>query len=352
MNLLIRSLIVILWVSSLQAIDKWIVVTTIQYPTEQLKKMAQIPGWQLLVVGDKTTPVDWHLDGCEYLSPSRQMKLGYQLVDIMPWKHYCRKNIGYLYAIEHGATIIYETDDDNEPIGELNPLPEQSELSAVTTNERSVNIYKYFGLPEIWPRGFPLELLEKSRSSLLQISPPTLCRIGFEQGVVDQAPDVDAIFRLGSDKEFFFKKMSPCYLPPGTYCPFNTQNTFIHRSLFFALYLPSSISMRLSDIWRGYIAEKLMETSGHVLVFTGPNAIQQRNVHNIYDDFILEQDLYLKSGKLVKFLQAWQNPTGPSSIEIMTSLFDDLILEKFLGEEERLMLSAWQSDLQRIGYSL
>ena len=25
-----------------------------------------------------------------------------------------RKNLGYLFAIEHGATTVYETDDDNE----------------------------------------------------------------------------------------------------------------------------------------------------------------------------------------------------------------------------------------------
>ena len=31
------------------------------------------------------------------------------------WLHR-RKNIGYLYAIEHGATQVYETDDDNELI--------------------------------------------------------------------------------------------------------------------------------------------------------------------------------------------------------------------------------------------
>lgn len=24
-----------------------------------------------------------------------------------------RKNLGYLYAIHHGATVIYDTDDDN-----------------------------------------------------------------------------------------------------------------------------------------------------------------------------------------------------------------------------------------------
>ena len=89
--------------------EKWIVVTTINYPTPQLRKLAEIPGWHLVVVGDKKTPEDWHLENCEYLSPSRQLELGYELAKALPWNHYARKNIGYLYAIERGAKIIYDT---------------------------------------------------------------------------------------------------------------------------------------------------------------------------------------------------------------------------------------------------
>jgi hypothetical protein len=43
-------------------IDQWIVVTTINYPTQAVKKLASIPGWQLIVVADKKTPKDWHLE--------------------------------------------------------------------------------------------------------------------------------------------------------------------------------------------------------------------------------------------------------------------------------------------------
>lgn len=39
--------------------DKWIVITTINPPTEDVKKLAKIPGWKVVVVGDTKSPPDW-----------------------------------------------------------------------------------------------------------------------------------------------------------------------------------------------------------------------------------------------------------------------------------------------------
>ena len=39
--------------------DKWIVVTSIFYPTRDVKSLAAIEGWKLVVVGDTKTPKDW-----------------------------------------------------------------------------------------------------------------------------------------------------------------------------------------------------------------------------------------------------------------------------------------------------
>ena len=39
--------------------DKWIVVTTIQAPTEPVKGLAKMPGWKMVAVGDTKTPKDW-----------------------------------------------------------------------------------------------------------------------------------------------------------------------------------------------------------------------------------------------------------------------------------------------------
>jgi hypothetical protein len=50
---------------------------------------------------------------CIYLDVSSQKKLFPKLSELLPYNHYCRKNLGYLYAIKKGYKIIYETDDDN-----------------------------------------------------------------------------------------------------------------------------------------------------------------------------------------------------------------------------------------------
>lgn len=39
--------------------DKWIVITTVNSPTEDVKKLAKIDGWKVVVVGDTKTPADW-----------------------------------------------------------------------------------------------------------------------------------------------------------------------------------------------------------------------------------------------------------------------------------------------------
>ena len=41
--------------------DKWIVLTTINKPTGDVKKLAEIKGWKVVVVGDTKTPKDWRL---------------------------------------------------------------------------------------------------------------------------------------------------------------------------------------------------------------------------------------------------------------------------------------------------
>ena len=105
-----------------------------------------------------------------------------------------RKNLGYLWAIQHGATEIYETDDDNELITPDLPSFEGLQLYTYnSTNRTVVNPYAYFGYPGIWPRGYPLDQIMDSHK------PDYFSRIGAQplilQGLADKDPDVDAIFR-------------------------------------------------------------------------------------------------------------------------------------------------------------
>ena len=67
------------------------------------------------MVGDKKSSPISSTDRLIFLSIEDQMKLKYKFIEYCPLNHYARKNIGYLYAIQNGADIIYDTDDDNYP---------------------------------------------------------------------------------------------------------------------------------------------------------------------------------------------------------------------------------------------
>ena len=99
--------------------EKWIVVTSINDRTVQIERLSKIKGFQLLVVGDLKTNKNWSYENVIYLSSEKQKSLQYSTYSILPFNSYTRKNIGYLYAIQNGAKCIYDTDDDNAPIHDL-----------------------------------------------------------------------------------------------------------------------------------------------------------------------------------------------------------------------------------------
>ena len=51
---------------------KVIVTTTINPPTEALRKFGAMPDWDLVVIGDKKTPTDFHIEGATYVTPDEQ----------------------------------------------------------------------------------------------------------------------------------------------------------------------------------------------------------------------------------------------------------------------------------------
>ena len=71
-----------------------------------------MPNWHTVVVGDRKSPIVWHLEGATYL-PVEPKTSSFAVA--LPENHYSRKMLGYLAAARIGATVIAETDDDNVP---------------------------------------------------------------------------------------------------------------------------------------------------------------------------------------------------------------------------------------------
>ena len=94
----------------------WAVTTSIFAPTVTVRQLAALPNWCLVVAGDKKGPKahEYNVSGVIYLTPADQERLPYAAARHLRWNHFGRKNLGFLYAVAHGASWVYDTDDDNE----------------------------------------------------------------------------------------------------------------------------------------------------------------------------------------------------------------------------------------------
>ena len=75
-------------------IDKWIIVTSINKPTDQIIKLASVKDFQLLVVADRKTDPNWYHEGAIFLGVDDQRTLGFRTFADIPFDSYTRKNIG------------------------------------------------------------------------------------------------------------------------------------------------------------------------------------------------------------------------------------------------------------------
>lgn len=278
---------------------KAIVITTINGETPAIQKYKNIPGWELIVVGDKKTPDIKSSGNMTFLSVQDQEKLGYKILQQTPYNQYCRKNIGYLFAIKNGAEFIYETDDDNHPYDDW--CVPNNFTKTVTTDSDFLNICSLYTKENIWPRGYPLELIRtKENHTILECNNSP----GVIQTLADKDPDVDAVYRLTTqNKDIQFEKGIDLIIHPGVYTPINSQSTFWKKEFFPLMYFPMFVGWRFADILRGYIAQKLLWSSGSCLGYSSPIVYQERNEHNYMVDFNQELILYNAVVPLVRVLK-------------------------------------------------
>lgn len=322
---------------------KHIIITSINSPTEAVKKFSGLNGYKLIVIGDKKTPTSYNCVGVDFISIEDQEKLDFRLIKKLPYNHYCRKMIGYLLAIKDGAEHIIDTDDDNIPYDNWGFPEFDGFFDTINENMGFVNIYQAFTDQKIWPRGLPLNMIN-SKISLDQTIKKDECKVGIWQGLADEDPDVDAIYRLTNDQPCFFNKRTPLVCKKGTLSPFNTQNTLIRKELFPLLYLPTHVTFRYTDILRGLVAQPIMWLKGFELGFTQATVIQKRNPHDYFKDFISEIPMFETTEKVIELIG--QSINGSMSIEdnLFVS-YETLHKNDIVIADELKVLEAWLSDL-------
>ena len=303
--------------------------------------------WDFIVAGDSKSPADFSLDGCGFLSLEAQRQSGFLLGRICPERSYTRKNIGYLAAMQAGAKVIVETDDDNHPNTEFwSPRRLEIQCRPVET-DGWVNAYRYFSEKFIYPRGLPLT---EARSDVPAAGDPEPCECPVQQGLADSDPDVDAIYRMLFPLPFHFEiAHDPILLRNGSWCPFNSQNTTFFRSAFPLLYLPAHCSFRMTDIWRSFVALRILQAKGSGIAFHSPTVWQERNDHDLHRDFTDEMPGYTNNARIREELNALPLDPGDSIQHMMEICYATLIRHDWVGREEEELLAAWFDDLRALG---
>ena len=364
--------------------ERWAVLTTIFEPSEAVRRQVRLRGWCLVVVGDRTSPLKYETgwrsgegsynDAVVYLSPDEQEHLNSPFVDALPWNHFGRKNVGYLYAITHGARVIWDFDDDNmlkffiegaAPTGSPSidaaiPAEEDRLVEVRTLHNHShptYNPYPALGAPSLpsWPRGLPpadIKMAECHNSALKSTQVPQES-IAVLQSLADYQPDVDAIYRITMPIPFFFRRVNetrPLMIPTRVLTPYNAQATLHFKNSFWALLLPVTVHGRVSDIWRSYIAQRLFWDTGLQVGFTArPLVVQNRNPHSNLGDLNGEQDLYMKSENLVKLLNSWRGK-GTTLVERIEELWVTLYEHRYIEFHDVVLVQLWIQTLLKGGY--
>ena len=332
------------------------VLTTINQPNNKVGDWFEITKNKTIVVGDNKTPEGWHHDKCTYYSISDQKKSEFKICLQLPENHYTRKNLAYLLAIKAGASQIIDTDDDNFPdITEWeNLLNSEFEIFEHAPSEKISfkNIYSYFSNSDIpfWPRGFPLNLvnLDASNINLNDISKTHKNDVSLWQCMVHGDPDIDAIHRLIFTSTRNFKNKSSIMMGNNIFCAFNSQNTiWLDSDLFPLLYLPSTVSFRFTDILRGYIAQSVINSSSKNWGFFQSTSFQERNDHNLMNDFRSEIFMYTNMEEIFQVIYE-SCKTTHSIADNLINCYYSLCKNNFVSNDELKILSAWMSDLSSL----
>lgn len=284
-------------------LNRFIVTTTINAPTEAVRAFDTLQDWNLIVIGDLKTP-DYQLERGRYVGPQEQEAYDKPLSDAIGWNCIQRRNIGIAMAYESGADVVALVDDDNIPLpgwGEDLLIGQEVEANIYETNLLAFDPIGATNYKHLWHRGYPLQLLsrreygKRRRGTVL---------VDVQADFWNGDPDVDAICRMEHSPDCRFDpELFP--ISSNAYAPFNSQNTFVSRRVLPHYFLYPCIG-RMDDIWAAYYVQAL----GFRPVFSQPSVYQLRNEHDLTRDFSSEVLGYEQTLSLISDLRS-----DPASIQ-------------------------------------
>jgi hypothetical protein len=267
--------------------NKFIVTTTINQPTEATRKFASIAmrdEWIFVIVGDTKTPHEDYQTLARafhpyvvYLHPDKQAEMYPELSEIIGWKTIQRRNIGFVYAYNEGAEIVATVDDDNIPYDNWGTdlyIGKEIEVDYYSPEMDVFDPLSVTNYPNLWHRGYPIDYLQK-RDRVEYKGKKKITPL-IQADLWDGDPDIDAMCRLTFKPICKFDTTGPFASDKPS--PFNSQNTFIARAAL-RYYAVWPYVGRMDDIWGGYYTQRMIGADR--LIYNRASVYQDRNVQDL-----------------------------------------------------------------------
>jgi hypothetical protein len=264
----------------------------------------------IIVVGDRKNPPETTafcqslhpLCPCTYLDiPAQQSYLaGFpDLWDHIPFDCIQRRNIGMLMAYRNGADVVITIDDDNfvtnQDFAGLHAVVGQyRELPLYASTSGWLDVCAFLQADDgvrFYHRGYPRKMRWIEPEHFITTHRATR-RTAVNAGFWLDNPDIDALTRM--ERQPVVRGFQPSWsgnigLEPGTWSPFNSQNTALMREVIPAYFLSPYVG-RYDDIWASYIVNRIAGHFGDVISFGEPLVRQQRNPHDLWKDLDVERN--------------------------------------------------------------
>ncbi|MBI3828314.1 MAG: hypothetical protein HY291_02285 [Planctomycetes bacterium] len=372
-----------------------LVNTTINVPKcleaylENAARHGQAQRVSLIVAGDHKTPAEAGTFLAEigkkygvavkYLdvAAQKQMLRRWPALDIVV-RYNCiqRRNVGYLQAALDGADIVVAIDDDNfissddDYVGLHSVVGTEVEAPVVSHSSGWWNVCSRLQCDpprHFYHRGYP-KSKQDFKSSEAAVEKKKV-RVAVNAGLWLKNPDVDATANIEEPLNVVALRdiagEKACALAPGTWCPFNSQNTAFDAKLLPAMYLVVMLDWlrgyrigRLDDIWMSYFVRAIGDRIGEHVLYGPPVVTQDRNPHNFTKDLSEELGGYIVTERLVEYLRSFKSAEKSWSgayRDLLYHLQDCAQADKGLDAPEReyvrlmcLGMAAWRDAIKDI----
>lgn len=284
--------------------NKFIVTTTINSPTEATRAFARLKDWTLIVVGDLKTPHQEYNDvDCIYLHPSEQEAKYRELSDAIGWRSIQRRNIGFVEAFGLGADVVATVDDDNIPYdnwGQDLLVGKEVECDLYQPTKSVFDPLSVTKSNHVWHRGYPIEYVPYRHS--FEYLGKTSRKVLVQADLWDGDPDIDALARLAMKPIVKFSEIREPYCS-NRISPFNSQNTFLAREVIPNYAVLPHIG-RMDDIWGSYILQLSFPNS---VIYNRASVYQKRNPQDLITNLEKEIIGYRNTLSLINDLTNYRN---------------------------------------------